>query len=215
MEDQLQRLTNAILDGKAEEARQSTYAALAKGSTTNEILDGMLEAVNIVVDLHEVGEYDQDRVNAAEAAVNSSLQVIEDRLAKAESKFNVRATVGPVGLKAGNLLALALSAALRSVGLRALSLGKTQTPLEILRNSEELRADLVLPLLSSDGVERQLDAFTEAIERGGFKSKFKVIALAPGLPDTLQPTLSVARNSGEAISRATEWALKRTHARRG
>ena len=134
MEDQLQRLTNAILDGKVEEARQSTYAALARGSTTNEVLDAMLDAVNIVVDLHEVGEYDQDRVNAAEAAVNSSLQVIEDRLAKAESRFDLKATVGPVGIKAGNLLALALSAALRSVGLHASEPGENPNA---ARNSQK------------------------------------------------------------------------------
>lgn len=212
-ENQLQRLSKAVLEGKALEARQSTHASLARGSTANEILDAILDAVDILVGLHEVGEYDQSRIIAAEVAVNSSLEVIEDQLVKAENRFNLKATVGPVGIKAGSLLALALSAALRSVGFHTLSLGKTQTPLELLRNSEELKADVVFPLLPSDGVERQLQTFAEEIERGGFKTKFQVIAVAPGFQDTLKQYISVARNSGEALSRATEWALKRNLAR--
>ncbi len=214
-EQELQRLTNAVLAGKAEEVRQSTYTALARGSSPNDILDALVEAANIIIDLHEVGEFDQSRLSTAENAVSSCLQVIEDRLAKSEGKFNVKATVGPLGLKAGSVLSLALSAILRSVGFRAMNLSKTQTPLELLRNSEELGAELVIPLLSSNGVEGQLRSLVDEVERGGFKSKFEVIAVAPGLPATVQTSLSVVRNSGEAISKATEWALKRQGSRLG
>jgi methanogenic corrinoid protein MtbC1 len=210
VQQRLQQLTTALLGGKAEEARQSTNAALALGSTANEVLDTLVDTVNIIIGLHEVGEYDQDTVAAAEAAVISCLQTIEDRLAVAEKKFNIKATTGPVGLKAGNLLSLAVSASLRSVGFRSVNLGKSQTPLEILRNSEELGADLVVPLLSGDGVVEHLQSFMEALERGGFKTKFEVIPIAPGLPDTVESSISVARNSGEAISKATEWALRRS-----
>jgi len=202
-------LTNALLAGKAEETRQSTYAALARGSTANEILDALVEAVNILVDLHEIGEYDQIRLAVAETAMNSCLQVIDEQLAKSEGKFNIKATVGPVGLKAGGLLSTALSAALRSVGFHSINLSKTQTALELLRNSEELGANLVVPLLSGDGVEGHLRTFMEEVERGGFKTKFEIIPVAPGLPDAVQTAFAVARNSGEAISKATEWALKK------
>ncbi len=202
-------MTNALLEGKAEEARQSTNAALATGSTANEILDALVDAINIVVDLHEVGEYDQSRVLAVENAATACLQVIEVKLAVSESRFNLKATTGPVGLKAGNLLSMALSASLRSVGFRSINLGKSQTPLELLRNSEELGADLVVPLLSGDAVEEQLRNFIEALERGGFKGKFEVIPVAPGLPELFQSSVAIARNSSEAISKATEWALKR------
>lgn len=208
-ERRLQHLTNQLLEGKPEEARQSTNAALAQGATVNDVLDALVDAVNIIVDLYDVGEYDQNRVLAVENSVNSCLQVIEDQLQRSEGKFKVNATTGPVGLKVGNLLSIAVSAALRSVGIHSVHLGKTQTPLELLRNSEELGADLVVPLLSGEGVEEQLRVFLEAVERGGYKMKFEIIPVAPGLPADFQTTVSVARNSSEAISKATEWALKR------
>ncbi len=208
-EQRLQHLTNSLLAGNGEEVRQSAYAALAQGSTANDVLDAVVEAVNIIVDLHDVGEYDQSKLAAAENSVASCLQVIEDRLEKSEGRFNITATTGPVGAKAGSLLSMAISAALRSVGFRSISLGKTQTALDLLRNSEELRAELVVPLLSGEGIEEQLTSFTETLERGGFRTKFEVILVAPGLPETVQPSLTIARNLGEAISRATEWALKR------
>jgi methylmalonyl-CoA mutase cobalamin-binding subunit len=148
-------------------------------------------------------------VLAVENSVTACLQVIEDKLAVSESRFNLKATTGPIGLKAGNLLSMAVSASLRSVGFRSVNLGKSQTPLELLRNSEELGADLVVPLLSDDAVEEQLRSFIEAVERGGFKTKFEIIPVAPGLPELFQSSIVIARNSGEAISKATEWALKR------
>jgi methanogenic corrinoid protein MtbC1 len=210
VQQKIQQLTAALLTGKGEEARQSTNAALAQGSTPNEILDTLVDAVNIIVGLRELGEYNQEKVVALEGAVNSCLQAIEDRLALAEKRFNLKATTGPVGMKAGNLLSMAMSASLRSVGFHSVNLGKSQTPLEILRNSEELGADLVVPLLSAEGVEGQLQSFTEALERGGFKTKFEVIPVAPGLPETVVTSINVARNSGEAISKATEWGLRRS-----
>lgn len=202
-------MTNAVLAGKEEEAKQTTYAALARGCTTNDVLDAIVEAVNIVVDLHEVGEYDQEKLGAAEGAVNSSLLVIEEKLAIAEGRFNLKATVGPVGLKAGGLLSCALSAVLRSIGFHAANLSKTQTALDLLRNSEELGADLVVPLLPSEDVESHLRSFLGETERGGFKVKFKIIPVAPGLSEVVDLPLSVARNSSEAISKAMEWAVKK------
>jgi methanogenic corrinoid protein MtbC1 len=209
IEPKIGRLANALLGGRAEEARQSTFAALAQGSTANEVLDVLVDAANIASDLREVGEYDQERLAAIEAAANSCLQVIEDRLAAAEGRFNLKATIGPIGLKAGNLVSMAVSASLRSAGFRSVNLGKSQTPLELLRNSEELGADLVVALLPGEEVEKQLQNFTEAFERGGFKSKFEVIPVAPGLPETTAVSLVIARNSSEAITEATKWALKR------
>ncbi|HUK50582.1 MAG TPA: hypothetical protein VLV18_06055 [Terriglobales bacterium] len=204
-----QQLTNALFSGKADDARHSTYAALGRGNTKAEVLDALVEAVSIVADLHEVGEYDQARVAATENAVNSCLQVLEDWLAKAEGRFGLTVVIGPVGLRAGSVRSLALSAAMRSAGFHSTTLGKTKTALEILRNSEELRADIVISLLPSDGVEDHVTSFSQEVERGGFKDKFSVILLAPGLSMGFQCPLTIARNSGEAITKATEIAIKK------
>jgi methanogenic corrinoid protein MtbC1 len=204
-----QQLTNALFAGRVDEARHSTYAAIGRGNTKAEVLDALVEAVSIVADLHEVGEYDQARVAATESAVNSCLQVLEDWLAKSQARFGLKVIIGPVGLRAGSLMSLALSAAMRSAGFPSTSLGKTKTPLEILRNSEELGADIVVALLPSDGVQGHVTSFAQEVERGGFRDKFEVILLAPGLPEEFRSPLAIARNSGEAITKATEIALKR------
>ena len=203
-----QQLTNALFAGKVDDARHSTYAALGRGNSNREVLDALVGAVSIVADLHEVGEYDQARVVATESAVNSCLQVLEDWLAKSQGRFGLKVIVGPVGLKAGSVSALALSAALRSVGFDSTSLGRTQTARELLRNSEELGANIVISLLPSEGVEGHVKSFAQDLERGGFKGRFEVILLAPGLPSTVETGLMVARNWGEAISKATEIALR-------
>lgn len=215
IEQRLQRLTNSVLAGNADEVRQNTYAALARGGTSNDVLEAVTEAVNIVVDLHEVGEYDIDRVNSVEIAVNSCLQVLEDGLAASQTRFGVKATVGPLGLKAGNLLSLAVWATLRSIGFEAVNLSKTQTPLDLLRNSEELGADLVIPLLARDESLAQLQDLLVETERGGFKTKFEIIPVAQSLHEVPTLPFHVAKNPSEAISRATEWAVKKRKERRG
>ena len=206
-EQSLQELTSSIVAGKTDEGKQRAYAALAKGNTNGEVLDAIVEAANIVSDLHEVGQYDEEKISAVENAVAACLQILEEWLTKSEGKFGLKVTVGPVGLKSGVLMSVALSASLRSVGFHSTSLSKTQTALDLLRNSEELDADLVIPILSSDG-DQYLRNFAEAYERGGFRNKFEVIPIAPGLPDGVQTSLSFARNSGEAVSKATQWAFK-------
>ena len=215
IEQRLQKLTNAVLAGKIDEARQNTYAALGRGGTSNDVLDAVTEAVNIIVDLHDMGEYDSEKLTSIETAVGSALQVIEDKLTASQDRFNIKATVGPLGLKAGNLLSLTLCATLRSIGFRAMNLGKTQTALDLLRNSEELGAHLVIPLLAREDAEGQLRALTEEIDRGGFRLKFEIIPVAPDLPDGVKFPLAVVKNSSEAISRATKWALRKKTMRLG
>jgi methanogenic corrinoid protein MtbC1 len=206
-EESLRELTDAIVVGKGDEAKLRAYAALSKGNKEADILDAVVEAVNITSDLEEVGQYDQPKLASVETSVNVCLQVLEEWLSKSEGRFNAKAIVGPVGLKAGALSSLALSASLRSVGFHSISLGKTQTALDLLRNSEELDADLVIPILSSDG-DQQLRAFTEAYERGGFKNKFEVLPIAFGLSEDVYASETIARNIEEAISKATQWAVK-------
>jgi hypothetical protein len=211
VEQRLQDLTNAVLAGNADETQQKTYAALALAKP-NDVLDAVIEAVNILLDLNEVGGADQNRLRNAESAINSCLQVLQDSLNLTEGKFDFTATVGPVELEGGHLLSTAITAMLRSVGFKAINLPKTQTALELLRNSEELRADLVLPLLPKDDLHKLLSNFRDASERGGFGSKFQIIVIARGLPESVAEPIYAAKNVDEAVSKALEWAIKNSMA---
>jgi hypothetical protein len=206
-EQRLQQLTNAVLVGDPEQTRQKTNAALAK-ATPNEVLDAVIEGVNILLDLNELGGADEGRLNSVERAINSCLQLLEPTISKSEGKFDFTATVGPVGLEWGHLLSMSVAALLRSVGIRASTLSKTKTALEFFRNSEELRADLVLPLLPKDDLGAQLLSLHSEIERGGFAGKFHVIPVARGMPESASSSFEVARNVDEAVSKALEWAIK-------
>lgn len=200
-------MTNALLTGSQEEAKQKTHAALAIVKP-NEVLDAVIEAVNILLDLNEVGGVDQSRLATLENTVNASLQVLEPTLISTEGKFDFTATVGPLGFQGGHLLSTVIAAFLRSVGFKAIGLGKTQTVLEILRNSEELRADIVIPLLPKDELVTHLTNLHDVIQKGGFSGKFQVIPIARGLPESLSSPLYAAKNIDEAISKALEWAIK-------
>jgi len=213
-EQRLQVLAKAIVTGNAEEARYSTNAALARGCTPFDVLDTLVDAVSTVVDLHEVGEFDAARITNAEAAVDSCLRILEEKLVSSEKRFGLKASVGPVGLKAGGILATAISAALRSVGVRTATLPNTQTPRDLFRNSEELGVDAAIPLLSGDQINDQLDALIREWEAGGFKNKFDLIVLAPGHSSTYERAMT-ARNSGEVVTMVAEWALKKQNAARG
>ena len=207
VEQRLQQLTNTLLTGNPEEAKQKTYAALAIAKP-NEVLDTIIETVNILLDLNEVGGADQSRFINLENNANASLQAIEDTLATTEGKFDFTTTVGPIGFTGGHLLSTVLAAFLRSVGFKAISLGKTQTALEVLRNSEALHADIVLPLLPRDDPISHMSNLQDLIQKGGYSAKFQVIPIARGLPENVNLPLYAAKNIDEAISKALEWAIK-------
>ena len=206
----LQSLTGSLLSGNSEQARQASYLAIARGATTNDVIDAVIEAVNILLDLNELGGLDHLKITNAEGAILSSLQTLEETLATSESRFDVKAAVGPVGLEWGHLLATAIAASLRSAGFHTVTLGKTKTALELFRNSEELSADLVFPLLPREDAEMQLTNLKDEIDKGGFANKFMVIPVAPGLGKAVTVPLYAATNTDEAISKAVEWALRNT-----
>jgi len=199
-----------VLSGNSEQARQKSYFALARGATPNDVIDAVIEAVNILLDLNEVGGLDQLRITNAERALSSCLQTLEETLLSSESRFDAKAAVGPVGLEWGHLLATVIAASLRSAGFHTAILGKTKTALELFRNSEELGADLVLPLLPREDAEKRLISLKDEIDRGGFANKFVVIPVAPGLDQGVTMPLYAATNPDEAISKAVEWALRNT-----
>src|SRR5208282_2892735 len=163
--------------------------------------------VNILLDLTELGGVDQKKFKNVENAINACLQVIQDALNASEGKFDFTATVGPMGLEGGHLLSMAIAALLRSVGFKAVGISKNQTALELLRNSEELRADLVLPLLPKNDLQAHLLSLEDEIKRSGF-GKFRIIPIARGLPESLTTPIYVAKNVDEAVSKALEWAIK-------
>lgn len=199
------------MGGKPEEAKQKAHAALAIGSSSNEVLDAMIEGVNILVDLNEIGGCDQTKLAATENAVGACLQVLEESLKASESRFNVTASVGPIGIRAGGLLSVVISALFRSVGFKSMTLSKTKTALDLLRNSEELGVDLVVPLLANENVDAQIQSLTDEIDLGGFKTRFKVIPVVLGLTDD-SAEIRAARSPEEAVSQAIEWAIKRSKA---
>jgi hypothetical protein len=200
-------LTNAVLAGDPEQTRQKTNAALAK-ATPNEVLDAVVEGVNILLDLNELGGADLNRLTGAEGAISACLQILEPAINKSESRFDFTATVGPIGLEWGHLLSMSVAAVLRTVGFNASTLNKTKTALELFRNSEELGADIVLPLLPKEDVEAQLSSLKNEIDRGGFSNRFHVIPVGRNLPESIAWPLNVAKNVDEAVSKALEWAIK-------
>jgi hypothetical protein len=204
-------LTNAVLAGDSEETRQKTYAALAKATPT-EALDAVIEAANILLDLNELGGTDRNRLLGAEAAINACLRVLETILSSSEGKFDFTVAVGPVGFEWGHLLSTSIAALLRSVGFHAVNLTKTKTALELLRNSEELGAEIVLPLLAKDELDVQLQSLKDEIERGGFASKLRIIPVARGLAENVSSPFYTAKNVDEAVSKALEWAIRNSEA---
>ena len=205
-EERLQNLTYALSIGDPELTRQKTNAALAK-VTANEVLDAVVEGVNILLDLNEVGGVEQTRLTSAEGAMHSCLEVLEPTISASEGKFDFTATVGPVGIEWGHLLCMSLAALLRSVGLHASTL-KTKTALELLRNSEELSADIVLALLPKENLDDQLSTLNEEAERGGFTNKFHIIPVTRGQSENTVSPFPIAKNVDEAVSKALEWAIK-------
>jgi len=85
-DDTLRQLTNAIVKGDNSVTEQVAKHLVEKRSSVTATLDTIINALNIVNDLHSIGEYDHSKVSTSCRAALDALQVLEPQLSIEESR---------------------------------------------------------------------------------------------------------------------------------
>ena len=176
MEEVLQKLYNAVLEGDFDGVKTNVPAALEAGLDPNIILnDGMIAAMREVGALFEAGEYYVPEMLIAARAMQSGMALLKPHLQKSDQKSNGKVLIGTVKGDLHDIGKNLVGLMLEGAGYEIIDLGVDVPAEEFVRMVIELKPDVVgmsaLLTTTMQSMRMTLDALTAA----GLRNNIKVI----------------------------------------
>jgi 5-methyltetrahydrofolate--homocysteine methyltransferase len=176
MEDVLQKLFDAVLEGDFEGVKTNVPAALEAGLDPNVILnDGMIAAMREVGTRFEAGEYYVPEMLIAARAMQSGMALLKPHLQKTEQKSNGRVLMGTVKGDLHDIGKNLVGLMLEGAGYEIIDLGVDVPAEEFVKKVIELKPDVVgmsaLLTTTMPSMKTTLDALTAA----GLRNHVQVI----------------------------------------
>ena len=176
MEEVLQNLFNAVLEGNFDEVKSNVPAALEAGIDPNVILnDGMIAAMREVGARFEAGEYYVPEMLIAARAMQSGMSLLKPHLQKSDRKSSGRVLMGTVKGDLHDIGKNLVSLMLEGAGYEIVDLGVDVPAEEFVKKAIELKPDVVgmsaLLTTTMPSMKTTLDALNAA----GLRNHVKVI----------------------------------------
>ncbi len=173
------RLTEMILKGDHENAAKLAGEIAHKETETNEVVDAISDAMNIVVDLHEVERYSLAQVENSERAAEGALQAIRPRIRVEQRRISGKVMVTSFHGDPHSFDKTLLLTMLEMGGFSALDGGAELSPEEVAEKVSQTRPDiLAVPLVTSAAVKGLIDAKTLMSDLG---LKTRIVAYGRGV----------------------------------
>ena len=165
------RLTEMILKGEDQESARIASEIVGGKSETNDIVDAISEAMNIVADLHEVERYTVQQVESCERAAESALNAIRPGLKVEQRRISGKVMVTSLYGDPHRFDKTLLLTMLEMGGFSALDGGEELSPEEVVRNVKNLKPDvLAIPLVTTSAVNDLLRT-RSLLANSGVKTK--------------------------------------------
>lgn len=176
MEEVLQKLYDAVLEGDFEGVKTNVPAALEAGLDPNIILaDGMIAAMREVGVRFEAGEYYVPEMLIAARAMQSGMSLLKPHLQKTDRKSSGRVLMGTVKGDLHDIGKNLVGLMLEGAGYEIVDLGVDVPAEEFVKKVIELKPDVVgmsaLLTTTMQSMRTTLDALTAA----GLRNQVKVI----------------------------------------
>lgn len=176
MEEVLQKLYNAVLEGDFEGVKDNVPAALKAGLDPNIILnDGMIAAMREVGARFEAGEYYVPEMLIAARAMQSGMTLLKPHLQKADRKSSGKVLMGTVKGDLHDIGKNLVGLMLEGAGYEIIDLGVDVPAEEFVRKATEIQPDVVgmsaLLTTTMSSMKTTIDALTAA----GLRNQVKVI----------------------------------------
>ncbi len=176
MEEVLQKLYNAVLEGDFDGVKTNVPAALEAGLDPNVVLnEGMIAAMREVGARFEAGDYYVPEMLIAARAMQSGMTLLKPHLQKSDQKSNGRVLIGTVKGDLHDIGKNLVGLMLEGAGYEIIDLGVDVPAEEFVKKATELKPDVVgmsaLLTTTMQSMRTTLDALTAA----GLRNHIKVI----------------------------------------
>jgi 5-methyltetrahydrofolate--homocysteine methyltransferase len=208
MEETLQRLFDAVLEGDFEGVKTNLQLSLDANLDPTVILnDGMIAAMREVGTRFEAGEYYVPEMLIAARAMQSGMAILKPYLQQTDRKSRGRVVIGTVKGDLHDIGKNLVSLMLEGAGFEIIDLGVDVPAEEFVKQARELKPDIVamsaLLTTTMSSMRTTIDALTAA----GLRNEVKVIIGGAPVTETYAQQIEADGFSPDA-SRAVNVALE-------
>ena len=176
MEEVLQKLFDAVLEGDFDGVKTNVTAALEAGLDPNAILnDGMIAAMREVGVRFEAGEYYVPEMLIAARAMQSGMTLLKPHLQKTEQKSNGRVLMGTVKGDLHDIGKNLVGLMLEGAGYEIIDLGVDVPAEEFVKKAIELKPDIIGMSALLTTTMASMKTTLDALDAAGLRRNIKVI----------------------------------------
>ena len=176
MEEVLQKLFDAVLEGDFDGVKTNVTAALEAGLDPNAILnDGMIAAMREVGVRFEAGEYYVPEMLIAARAMQSGMTLLKPHLQKTEQKSNGRVLMGTVKGDLHDIGKNLVGLMLEGAGYEIIELGVDVPAEEFVKKAMELKPDIIGMSALLTTTMASMKTTLDALDAAGLRRNIKVI----------------------------------------
>lgn len=185
MEEVLQKLFNAVLEGDIEGVNTNVTAALEAGLDSNIILNnGMIAAMREVGARFEAGEYYVPEMLIAARAMQSGMTLLKPHLQKTEQKSKGRVLMGTVKGDLHDIGKNLVGLMLEGAGYEIIDLGVDVPAEEFVKKAVELKPDVIGMSALLTTTMAAMKTTLDALDAAGLRRNIKVIVGGAPVTDT-------------------------------
>jgi len=210
-DETVRQLTNAIVKGDSLATEDLAKRLVERKSSVTFALDAIVNAMNIVNDLHSIGEYDHSKVSASSSATLAALQVFEPQLSIEESKAIRTVVLGCIPEDSAGFDRAITSSVLRAAGLKTLNLQSAVTCESLTSIANQNQCDLVVLLIKTHEGDPRVQSLALEMRESLLKGTLKV--LVGGNPHAARICekygfTNYFSDLGDLVSKVTEIVIK-------
>jgi 5-methyltetrahydrofolate--homocysteine methyltransferase len=175
MEETLQKLYNAILEGQRDAAKVNVEQALADGVDPGVILDAMVSAMGEVGQLFEEGEYFVPEMLIAARAMKTGMDILKPELVDADIQPAGKIVAGTVKGDLHDIGKNLVCMMLEGAGFQVIDLGSDVSPEAFVAAVSEHHPDFIAMSALLTTTMPNMQTTIEALNAAGVRDQVKVL----------------------------------------
>lgn len=172
----LQALADAIINGKQDDAKTLTQAAIDEGLAPKDVLSqGLIAGMDVVGERFKNCEFYIPEVLVAARAMKAAMAIVKPLLSEADQESAVKVAIGTVQGDLHDIGKNLVSMMLEGAGFEIIDLGSDVAPQAFVKAVQERQAQVIGMSALLTTTMPSMSATIKALEEAGMRDKVKIM----------------------------------------